>query len=64
MISQRLVRESDIGVGIVARSALFNVLLDISEVVANREPHHHMIKKLEELNAEVFQDMAEKRKST
>ena len=55
MISQRLVRESDIGDGIVARSALF-VLLDvddnwsavikkvgISEVVSNREPHHHMI---------------------
>ena len=56
MISQRLVRESDIGDGIVARSALFNVLLDVddnwsavikkvdfSEVVSNREPHHHMI---------------------
>ncbi|GFZ15806.1 hypothetical protein Acr_25g0002150 [Actinidia rufa] len=52
LYARGLVRESDIGVGIVARSALFNVLLDVSEVVANREPHHHMIKKLEELNAE------------
>ena len=52
MISQRLVRESDIGDGIVARSALFVLLdvddnwsavikkVDFSEVVANHEPLH------------------------